>query len=362
MSKRPKPLSVCGSGVAGWQGRRACRPTCSSMTQRSSPSPSASRLRAKSCSPCRASARSKCPALARGSSMSSGAARQPCRCRPHPRWRPELTRPGPKGPPAAVPRSSSFSATALAPGPPGRPGGALLRPPVRAPVVVVRGLRSSQRLQHLEQPRPTDEVDRRLGGPRCDPAGQALPRAEAELDADAGSTHSRHEPNICRATAAMPPYRPNPDNRRPGPNPSGHPGWAGPCQWCTNRKMAGHGGTLDALSVTRYTDSRMSEWYSIEVFDGASSAARWAEAHGDVLLESALTAGARDWTWQHHSWGVILEVEFADTRSWDLWRALAHVQAALEAVPDPISGLIVYRGRGGSSGRSRPRRPHPLIG
>ena len=119
---------------------------------------------------------------------------------------------------------------------------------------------------------------------------------------------------------------------------------------------------MDALSVTRYTDSRMSEWYSIEVFDGASSAARWAEAHGDVLLESALTAGARDWTWQHHSWGVILEVEFADTRSWDLWRALAHVQAALEAVPDPISGLIVYRGRGGSSGRSRPRRPHPLIG
>jgi hypothetical protein len=106
----------------------------------------------------------------------------------------------------------------------------------------------------------------------------------------------------------------------------------------------------------------MSEWYSIEVFDGASSASMWAEAHGDPLLESALTWGARDWSWHRHSWGVVLELEFADTKAWDRWRALAHVQAALDAVPDPISGLIVYRGRGGSSGTSRPRRPRPLLG
>lgn len=106
----------------------------------------------------------------------------------------------------------------------------------------------------------------------------------------------------------------------------------------------------------------MSEWYSIEVFDGAFSAGLWAEAHGDALLESALTSGARDWTWHHHSWGVVLELEFADNGSWDTWRALAHVQAALESVPDPISGLIVYRGRGGSSGATRPRRPRPLNG
>lgn len=106
----------------------------------------------------------------------------------------------------------------------------------------------------------------------------------------------------------------------------------------------------------------MSEWYSIEVFDGARSAARWAEAHGDALVESALTLGAREWTWQHHTWGVVLELEFIDEKAWDNWRALALVQAALEGVPDPISGLIVYRGRGGSSGTSRPRRPKPLIG
>ena len=106
----------------------------------------------------------------------------------------------------------------------------------------------------------------------------------------------------------------------------------------------------------------MSEWYSIEVFDGASSASRWAEAHGDALVESALTSGGRDWTWHHHSWGVVLELEFADNKAWETWRSLAHVQAALEAVPDPISGLIVYRGRGGSSGASRPRRPRPLLG
>jgi hypothetical protein len=106
----------------------------------------------------------------------------------------------------------------------------------------------------------------------------------------------------------------------------------------------------------------MSEWYSIEVFDGASSAALWSDAHGDALLESALSTGAKDWSWHRHSWGVVLELEFADIKSWETWRGLVNVQAALDAVPDPISGLIVYRGRGGSSGSPRPRRPRPLRG
>ena len=106
----------------------------------------------------------------------------------------------------------------------------------------------------------------------------------------------------------------------------------------------------------------MSEWYSIEVFDGATSAALWADAHGDPLLESALSSGATDWSWHRHSWGVVLELEFADTKLWERWRGLAPVQAALDAVPDPISGLIVYRGRGGSSGDYRPRRPRPMQG
>jgi hypothetical protein len=106
----------------------------------------------------------------------------------------------------------------------------------------------------------------------------------------------------------------------------------------------------------------MSEWYSIEVFDGASSAALWADVHGDPLLESALSSGATDWSWHRHSWGVVLELEFVDTKSWERWRSMAHVHAALDAVPDPISGLIVYRGRGGSSGDYRPRRPRPMRG
>jgi len=106
----------------------------------------------------------------------------------------------------------------------------------------------------------------------------------------------------------------------------------------------------------------MSEWYSIEVFDGASSAALWASTHGDLLLESALSAGAKDWSWHHHSWGVVLELEFTDARSWEEWKALPLVLAALDAVPDPISGLIMYRGRGGTSGAPRPRRPRPLRG
>ena len=36
--------------------------------------------------------------------------------------------------------------------------------------------------------------------------------------------------------------------------------------------------------------------------------------------------------------------------------------AALDAVPDPVTGVLVYRGRGGSSGKRNPRKPRPLIG
>jgi len=104
------------------------------------------------------------------------------------------------------------------------------------------------------------------------------------------------------------------------------------------------------------------EWYSIEVLDGNSSAALWADVHGDALVESALTAGAKDWSWHRHSWGVVLEVEFEDTSCWEAWRELPGTRAALESVPDPLSGLIVYRGRGGSSGAAKPLRPRPLAG
>ena len=106
----------------------------------------------------------------------------------------------------------------------------------------------------------------------------------------------------------------------------------------------------------------MSEWFSIEVLDGASSAALWSEAHGDALVETALLSGASDWNWHRHSWGVVLEVAFEDENVWDRFRQLPAVRAALDAVPDPVTGLVMYRGRGGSAGTwvRRPRRP--LVG
>jgi hypothetical protein len=103
-------------------------------------------------------------------------------------------------------------------------------------------------------------------------------------------------------------------------------------------------------------------WYSIEVFDGATPAAMWAESYRDLLTETALTHSATDWSWHQHTWGVVFEVSFADESAWENFTNLPAVQAALDAVPDPVTGLIVYRGRGGSSGSPFPRRPRPLAG
>jgi hypothetical protein len=103
-------------------------------------------------------------------------------------------------------------------------------------------------------------------------------------------------------------------------------------------------------------------WFSIEVLDGSSSASLWSEAHGDALVESAFLSGATDWNWHRHTWGVVLELAFDTEEAWDRFRELPSVQAALEAVPDPLSGLIFYRGRGGSSGTWEPRKPRPLAG
>jgi hypothetical protein len=106
----------------------------------------------------------------------------------------------------------------------------------------------------------------------------------------------------------------------------------------------------------------MSVWFSIEVLDGPVSASVWSEAHSDALLESAFLAGATDWNWHRHTWGVVLELSFADEADWERFRNLPAVQAALDAVPDPLSGLIMYRGRGGSSSSMTPRKPKPLAG
>jgi hypothetical protein len=60
--------------------------------------------------------------------------------------------------------------------------------------------------------------------------------------------------------------------------------------------------------------------------------------------------------------GRRFEVEFGDDSQWEAFRAIPAVQAALDAVPDPVNGLLVYRGRGGGSGASSPRRPRPTAG
>jgi hypothetical protein len=106
----------------------------------------------------------------------------------------------------------------------------------------------------------------------------------------------------------------------------------------------------------------MAGWWSIEVFHGESSARFWQDIHSSTLIEAAVTNGATSWEWHEHRWGVVFEVELPGEVEWDGFRSLPAVQAALDAVPDPVNGLLVYRGRGGGAGSVSPRRPHPAAG
>ncbi len=107
----------------------------------------------------------------------------------------------------------------------------------------------------------------------------------------------------------------------------------------------------------------MAEWWSIEVFDGELlPATRWRDTYSSTLIESAIAHGATDWAWHIHRWGVVFEVVFDADAQWEAFRDLAAVRAALDAVPDPVNGLLVYRGRGGGAGATSPRRPRPAAG
>jgi hypothetical protein len=109
--------------------------------------------------------------------------------------------------------------------------------------------------------------------------------------------------------------------------------------------------------------SVMAEWWSIEVFHGESQAAsRWQDSYSETLIESAIANGAIEWSWVEHRSGVVLEVCLPDEANWEAFRRLPAVQAALDAVPDPVNGLLVYRGRGGGAGARSPRRPRPTAG
>jgi hypothetical protein len=103
----------------------------------------------------------------------------------------------------------------------------------------------------------------------------------------------------------------------------------------------------------------MAEWWSIEVLHGEVSAFLWQQAYDSELIEAALTNGAIDGTWHAGTWGVAFEVLFDDAEKFEAFRNLPIVRAALDAVPDPVNGLLIYRGRGGSSGAGKPRRPRP---
>ena len=106
----------------------------------------------------------------------------------------------------------------------------------------------------------------------------------------------------------------------------------------------------------------MAEWWSIEVLHGEVSAFRWQEQHDSALTEAALTNGVRDGAWHADRWGVAFEVLFDAEEQWDVFRTLPVVRAALDAVPDPVNGLLIYRGRGGGAGAREPRRPIPAPG
>ncbi|WP_431967073.1 hypothetical protein [Actinacidiphila sp. bgisy160] len=100
------------------------------------------------------------------------------------------------------------------------------------------------------------------------------------------------------------------------------------------------------------------DWWSIEVLNASTPAAAWRDAYASTLVESAVTNRALAWEWHTYRWGVVFELCFREEEHWLGWRALPGTRAALDAVPDPVSGVLVHRGRGGTSGAFVPRAPH----
>ncbi len=107
----------------------------------------------------------------------------------------------------------------------------------------------------------------------------------------------------------------------------------------------------------------MAEWWSIEVFSGDKlPASGWRYAYEDELTEAAITNGALYYEWHDTEYGVIFEVLFPGDKEWESFRGLPAVRAALDGVPDPVNGLLIYRGRGGAAGGTKPRKPKPAPG
>jgi hypothetical protein len=104
----------------------------------------------------------------------------------------------------------------------------------------------------------------------------------------------------------------------------------------------------------------MAEWWTVEVFSGEKlPASGWRYAYEDELTEAAITHGAMYYEWHDSQYGVIFEILFPSDAEFEAFRELPAVRAALEAVPDPVNGLLIYRGRGGAAGGTKPRKPKP---
>jgi hypothetical protein len=56
---------------------------------------------------------------------------------------------------------------------------------------------------------------------------------------------------------------------------------------------------------------------------------------------------------------VVFEICFENEERRETFLSLPTVRAALDGVPDPVNGLLVYRGRGGGAGARKPRKPKP---
>lgn len=135
----------------------------------------------------------------------------------------------------------------------------------------------------------------------------------------------------------------------PGP-PAFPPGWAARDSPAAARFLS---------ATEKRNISIVAEWWSIEVLHGGFPAYRWQEEHDSELIEAALTNGARDGRWHAGRWGVAFEVLFDTEEQWERFRSLPAVRAALDSVPDPVNGLLIYRGLGGGAGSRKPRRPRP---
>ncbi len=108
----------------------------------------------------------------------------------------------------------------------------------------------------------------------------------------------------------------------------------------------------------------MTERYeiAIEILDGAFPASSWQRAWGDSVTNAAMSWSGLDWDWRSFSWGLLLMIAFPSEAEYEQWRQVPAVIAALDAVPDPVNGLVFHRGWGGTSGSGEPRRGKPMAG